>query len=376
MFNKATKKLLVFILAFTLIFTSVLAINNDNVSFAAKQNTNKTESTNLKVHYIDVGQGDSILVQLPNGQTSLIDGGPGNSSKTVVNYLKKQNVKKIDYLVVTHPHEDHIGGLPEVIKSFDIGKIYMPEVTHTTKAFENLLLAIKNKDKKITITKAGDVLIDEKNIKYEALAPNSDSYDNLNNYSIVLKLKYKNNAFLFMGDAEKPSEDEILAAGYDIKADVIKVGHHGSNSSSGGKFITNVSPKHAVVSCGKGNSYGHPHKETVNRFTGNNIKLYRTDKDGTIVFTSDGDKITVIKLGTQQKSNNNKNSSPTKSAPSKTTKKAPTGSTSNKEVTVYVTNTGSKYHRSGCRYLKKSKIPIKLSEAKSQGYTPCKVCKP
>lgn len=374
MHNQKLKRLSIFILALVLTLTSVLSITNDNVSFAAKQGTAKTEK--LKVHYIDVGQGDSIFIQLPNGQTSLIDGGPGSSSKTVVNYLKKQNVKKIDYLVVTHPHEDHIGGLPEVIKNFDIGKIYMPDVTHTTKAFENLLVAIKNKGKKITITKAGDVLIDEKNIKYEALAPNSDSYDNLNNYSIVLKLKYKNNAFLFMGDAEKPSEDEILAAGYDIKADVIKVGHHGSNSSSGGKFITNVSPKHAVVSCGKGNSYGHPHKETVNRFIGNNIKLYRTDRDGTIVFTSDGDKIAVVKLWSQQKSNNNKNSSPTKSAPAKTTKKAPTGSTSNKEATVYVTNTGSKYHRSGCRYLKKSKIPMKLSEAKSQGYTPCKVCNP
>ncbi|WP_352404471.1 ComEC/Rec2 family competence protein [Sporanaerobacter acetigenes] len=373
MYKPKLKRLSIFILALVLTLTSVLSVTNDNVSFAAKQGTIKTET--LKVHYIDVGQGDSIFIQLPNGQTSLIDGGPGSSSKTVVNYLKKQNVKKIDYLVVTHPHEDHIGGLPEVIKNFDIGKIYMPEVTHTTKAFENLLLAIKNKGKKITITKAGDVLIDEKNIKYEALAPNSGSYDNLNNYSIVLKLKYKNNAFLFMGDAEKPSEDEILAAGYDIKADVIKVGHHGSNSSSGGKFITNVSPKHAVVSCGKGNSYGHPHKETVNRFIGNNIKLYRTDRDGTIIFTSDGNKITVAKLGAQQKPNN-KNTSPAKSTPPKTNKKPPTGSTSNKEATVYITNTGSKYHKAGCRYLKKSKIPMKLSEAKSQGYTPCKVCNP
>ncbi|MCF6466390.1 ComEC/Rec2 family competence protein [Clostridium sp. Cult2] len=371
MHNHKLKRLSVFILALVLTLTSVLAIN-DNVTFATKQPT-KTEV--LKVHYIDVGQGDSIFIELPNGQTSLIDGGPGSNSKTVVNYLKKQNVKKIDYLIATHPHEDHIGGLPEVIKSFDIGSIYMPDITHTTKAFENLLLAIKNKGKKITITKAGDELINEKNLKYEALAPSSDSYDNLNNYSIVLKLKYKNNAFLFMGDAEKPSEDEILAAGYDIKADVIKVGHHGSNSSSGGRFITNVSPHHAVVSCGKGNSYGHPHKETVNRFTGNNIKLYRTDRDGTIVFTSDGNKITVTKLGTQQKPNN-KNTSPAKSTAPKTNKKPPTGSTSNKESTVYITNTGSKYHRSGCRYLKKSKIPIKLSEAKSQGYTPCKVCNP
>ena len=374
MYNQKLKRLSIFILALVLTLTSVLGINYDNVSFAAKQNTTKTET--LKVHYIDVGQGDSIFIQLPNGQTSLIDGGPGSSSKTVVNYLKKQKVKKIDYLIATHPHEDHIGGLTQVINTFDIGKVYMPDVTHTTKAFENLLLAIKNKGKKITVTKAGDVLVDEKNLKYEALAPNSDSYDNLNNYSIVLKLKYKNNAFLFMGDAEKPSEDEILNAGLDIKADVIKVGHHGSNSSSGGKFVTNVSPKHAVVSCGKGNSYGHPHKETINRFTGNKIKLYRTDRDGTVVFTSDGEKITVIKLGAQQKSNNNKGSSSKKSAPAKTKKKPPAGSTSKKEATVYVTNTGSKYHRAGCRYLKKSKIPIKLSEAKNQGYTPCKVCNP
>ncbi len=345
---------------------------------------NAYKNKQLKVHYIDVGQGDSILIQLPNDQISLIDGGSITSSKKVIDYLTSQGVKKIDYLVATHPHEDHIGGLTEIIKTFDIDKIYMPKATHTTKAFENLLLSIKDKDKKITLAKAGDILLDEEFLKLNVLAPQEDSnHRNLNEHSIVLKVTYKGNSFLFAGDAEVTSEEEMLNVKADLRADVLKIGHHGSDTSTTEKFLKSVNPKYAVISSGKDNQYGHPHQTTINKLMNNKAEIHRTDTEGTIVITSDGEKITVEKKDNKEKQNaspkqeNNLDTLNKNTKPQTIAKPKPNTTTSNKkEITVYVTNTGSKYHRSGCRYLKKSKISINLSEAKNQGYGPCKVCRP
>ncbi|ACV62901.1 beta-lactamase domain protein [Desulfofarcimen acetoxidans DSM 771] len=247
----------------------------------------------VKVHFIDVGQADSILLQIPGGQNILVDAGNNEDGPLVVEYLREQGVQKIDYLVATHPHEDHIGGMDNVIKNFEIGKVFMPNIQTTTKTFEDVLLALKAKDLKITTAKAGVSVLEQDNLKMNFVAPNKNNYEDLNNWSAVMRVQYGDTAFLLTGDAEQLSEKEMLAAGANLKADVLKIGHHGSNSSTGKKFLNAVAPEYAVISVGKDNDYGHPHKETLARLTKAGIKIYRTDQSGTIVFTSDGKNISV-----------------------------------------------------------------------------------
>lgn len=244
------------------------------------------QTSELKVHYIDVGQADGILIE-NNGQFMLIDAGNNADADLVVNYLKSKGVSKLDYVIATHPHEDHIGGMDNVINTFSIGKIIMPNAVTTTKTYEDVLNAISNKGLKITAPKTGDKYT-LGGASFTILAPNAAGYDNLNNYSVVIKLTYINNSFLFAGDAETISENEMINKGLDLKADVLKLGHHGSNTSTSQAFLDKVNPKYAVVSVGKDNSYGHPHKTVMDRLKAKGIKLYRTDESGTIVATTDG----------------------------------------------------------------------------------------
>lgn len=248
-------------------------------------------SRSLVSHYIDVGQGDSEFIELPDGTTMLIDAGTADYGETVVNYIKDLGYKKIDYLVGTHPHADHIGGMQKIVQSFDIGSVYMPKASTNTKTYENLLTEIKNKGLKIKTAKAGVSIISDNDLKVDILAPNSSSYDELNNYSAVVKITYKKNKFLYMGDAEKLSEDEIKA---DVSADVIKVGHHGSTSSSSKNFVKKVKPEYAVISVGKDNTYGHPKDSIIKRWEDIGAEVLRTDKDGNIVISSDGENILYI----------------------------------------------------------------------------------
>lgn len=281
--NKFTKTFCGFILVLIL-FINLIGCNYNDTT-AATYNKD-----NLIVHYLDVGQADSILIQI-NNKNLLIDGGNREDGDSIIKYLKKQGVEKLDYVVATHPHEDHIGGMAAVVKKFDIGKFYAPKKLSPTKTFENMVLALKEKNLKINEAKPGSSLNLGKNVECKILAPNSAEYDNLNNYSVVIKITYGNTKFLFNGDAHKLSEKEMLSKGYDLSADVLKVGHHGSSSSSSKEFLDKVNPKIAIISCGKNNDYGHPHKETLDELNKRKIKIYRTDKDGTIVLESDGKKI-------------------------------------------------------------------------------------
>jgi competence protein ComEC len=242
----------------------------------------------LTVVFFDIGQGDSILVSLPTGERILIDAAESNKVGAVTSYLRESGIDTIDYLVATHPHADHIGGMASVIVSFAVKSVWMPDATTTTKTFENLLDAIEARGLEIDIAGAGAVLFDYGTIKAEFVAPVGSGYKDLNDYSAVLKLTYGERVFLFMGDAETVSENEIVSSGADIAADVLKVGHHGSNSSSSRAFVQKVNPTYAVISSGAGNSYGHPAAKTLSTFADLGVTVLRTDINGMVVFHTDG----------------------------------------------------------------------------------------
>ena len=270
----------------------VLTIGSCSSPFIEKDNKPSVSTFNndtLRINYIDVGQGDSIFIELPNNKTMLIDAGEAYEVDNVINYLNDLGITKLDYVVGTHPHTDHIGGLEEVISTFDIGIIYMPKAISSSKTYENLLTTISNKGLSVKTAKSGVVVLDEGNLKLEFIAPNSDSYNNLNNYSAVLKLTYLNSTFLFMGDAEILSENEITS---DVSADVIKVGHHGSDSSSSSEFVNKVRPEYAIIMVGEDNSYDHPCQSIINRYESVAAKVLRTDLNGNIICNSDGENVT------------------------------------------------------------------------------------
>lgn len=281
-----------------IILLAFLIINNqDKIKNLFNQNNNQNQNdyinTNndlLKVHYLDVGQGDSIFVELPNNETMLIDAAESYQSENIINYLKNLNYQKIDYVIGTHPHTDHIGGLKNIINTFEIGKIYMPKVVSTTKTYESLLMAIKDKNLKINTAKAGTSIIDTDALKINILAPNNSIYTELNNYSVVTKISYGTTKFLFMGDAEKLSENEIKE---NLTADVIKIGHHGSNTSSSIDFIKKVNAKYGIISVGLNNKYNLPKEETITNWENSGTKIYLTSTNGTIRASSDGTNIKI-----------------------------------------------------------------------------------
>jgi competence protein ComEC len=247
----------------------------------------------LTVSFLNVGQADCTVIQYGNS-TMIIDAGGNSGAASLVTKLKSMGITKFDVVIGTHPHEDHIGGLDAVINNFDIGTIYMPRVSNNTKTFEDVLTAIKNKGLTVTTPVPGAIFTLGGAVQCTSLAPNSQSYSELNSYSIVLKVTFSGRAFLFTGDAEVDSEREMLAKGYDLKAEVLKVGHHGSTSSTSAEFLKAVSPKYAVIFVGIDNTYGHPHQETLDKLIAAGVKIYRTDlSGGTIKFVVSGSDLSV-----------------------------------------------------------------------------------
>lgn len=250
----------------------------------------------LEIHFIDVGQGDAILIMGPNGENLLIDAGTNRNTDDLLSYIQEQGVKSFTAVVATHPHEDHIGGLDKVIDKFEVQNVYMPRVTHTTKTFEDVLDAIERKGLRIKrITSGVRIPISFGDAMF--LAPVSEEYEDLNNYSGVLRLQHGDHAYLFTGDAEMLSENEMLSEHPPelLRAHVLKVGHHGSSSSTSKDFLDAVRPVYGIISLGEDNSYGHPHAEVLERLEDSGVTVLRTDLDGTIILRSDGKEIKLLK---------------------------------------------------------------------------------
>jgi beta-lactamase superfamily II metal-dependent hydrolase len=246
-------------------------------------------SDELEVYFIDVGQGDATLV-LHGELSMLIDTGDDSKGTMLQNTLQKLGITKLDLLILTHPDSDHIGGAPVIITKFDVDQVLMSDYVKDNKMYEKLLQALDYKNMGWTYPEPGsNYAFGDAVLNF--VGPN-ETYDEPNNASLAFILSFGQNNFLFTGDTESTGENDILDAGWDIAADVYKVGHHGSNSSSGQDFMEAVDPAYAVISCSADNSYGHPHAEVLNRLREMGVSVFRTDEQGSIVATSDGDTIT------------------------------------------------------------------------------------
>lgn len=331
-----------------------------------------SEGQDLRVHFIDVGQGDSILVQ-SDGHFMLIDAGENNQADTVIRYLQQAGVTELDYVIGTHPHSDHIGGLDKVIGQFTVKKVILPPVEHTSRTFEDLLDSISNKGLKITKPVPG-TSYSLGAAAFTIVAPAADYGNDLNNWSVGIRLTYGDNSFLMCGDAEKDAEEDMVNSGAVLSADVLKAGHHGSNTSTSDAFFKKVSPSYVVIQCGRDNSYGHPHKETMEKLEQAGCRIFRTDKQGTIIADSDGSKITWTtisgQIGTEQTGTGQTGTGQTGA-----------GQTGTGQTYILNTNT-KKFHVPECSSVSqirdgnRREVTSTRDELTEAGYAPCKQCNP
>ncbi len=254
-----------------------------------------TDGGELVVSYIDVGQGDATLIAKGDFHM-LIDAGDNQAGSTVVEYLKDQGVDKLDVLVGTHPDSDHIGGLDDVIENISVETVYMPEATKETKTYEEVENALSQAGLSAQMPQISTDYTYDENVVIRFLGPQKE-YDDANDNSIVVQMAYGKNRFLFMGDAEEEAETDIVNKQYDLTCDVLKVGHHGSYTATSDTLLQAADPVYAVISCGEGNSYGHPHAEVLSRLEEDDVQIYRTDTMGTVQAISDGSSVRLVTQG-------------------------------------------------------------------------------
>ncbi|MGM9631891.1 MAG: ComEC/Rec2 family competence protein [Eubacteriales bacterium] len=252
------------------------------------------EGNELAVHYIDVGQGDATLLQTSAGAV-LIDCGSKEYGDDILAYLEGEGITELEYLIFTHPHEDHMGCAPAVLRGITVKNVIMNDRTSTTNYFEQTLDAIEELGVNVILAEP-DEIITVGALQLRILGPQNSKFSSsdTNNSSIIIHAIYGNRAFLFTGDAEKEAESELVETyGGTLKADVFAAGHHGSSTSNTQKLLDECTPSHIVISCGEGNSYNHPHDEAVQRFENAGAQIHRTDKVGTVIFITDGESLTV-----------------------------------------------------------------------------------
>ncbi|MCL1807799.1 MAG: MBL fold metallo-hydrolase [Oscillospiraceae bacterium] len=315
----------------------------------------------LIVTFLDVGQADAALIEC-GGQTMLIDGGNPSDSDLIYTVLKNKNITYLDYIVATHAHADHVGGLAGALRFANAGTALCPVKTYDSRAFENFVRALEDQGVSITIPKPGDTF-NLGGAEIVILGPvNIDNIesDDPNNTSVVLKITYGKTSFLFTGDAERKAEQDILEMGADLSATVLKAGHHGSNTSTTYPFLREIMPQFAVISCGKGNSYGHPHDDLLSRLRDADVTVYRTDLQGDVICVSDGQ---TVSIQTERNASTQTN---------------PTEPSALEEG--YIGNVNSlRFHRPSCSGLpaEQNRVWLESREAAiDAGYDPCGTCKP
>lgn len=248
-----------------------------------------SDGATLQVHYIDVGQADCMLLEC-EGKYMVIDGGNRADSSLVIAYLQNQGIEEIEAVVNTHPHEDHVGGLPAVLAVYPVKAVYGTSKVYSSSVYDDFLRYIDQQGQELNIPKPGDSFyLGSAQVTF--LGPVKSGYEDLNDTSLVLMVQFGDNKFLFTGDMESVAERDLVESGADLKADVLKVGHHGSYSSTSYLFLREVMPKYGVITVGRNNEYGHPHADPMSRLEQAEVTLYRTDKMGNIVATSDGKNI-------------------------------------------------------------------------------------
>ena len=344
----------------------------------------------FRITFIDVGQGDSALLWLPDGSLMLVDAGTTQTGQAVVDYLTAIGTQSIDHLVATHPHEDHIGGMPAVLQNFPVFNVWAPEVAADTKTFENFLDAVDSQGLSINVAVAGTRIYEACGCTVDVLSPvDGTSYDDLNDWSVVLLVRFGTQSFLLTGDASYAITSE-LGLGH---IDVLKVSHHGSDTGTTPELVAALSPTLSVISVGADNKYGHPTQETLDELATSTV--WRTDLDSTVLVESDGWSTWSYALSGAQTPKSAEQAAAEAEAAVAAQEEAlaaqqaqaqaeaeaaaaavAQADNQNTSGTVYITKTGEKYHADGCSSLRKSKIAIDLSSAKAQGYEACKKCNP